>query len=184
MQGNIPFEGHGRDRHQHVLSMVRGIELALETTHRFILVELGSCRTSSSTGFHRILVNERAHLSRNLARSLLLVGAWLKDPYISFGIAALVEIAAYIVVHLVLDRWGRKLPYCLFVIALSLVSLTVLPIQTLLPEKSHGRRPPNSNSVQLRRSSSFSSKCPHAHSEHFAQIFRVGFLCHHLYLCQ
>ncbi|CAF1400972.1 unnamed protein product [Adineta ricciae] len=63
-------------------------------------------------------------------------GAWLKNPYISFGISALVEFAAYFVVQLVLDRLGRKLPYCLFVIALALVTLLVLPIQIFLPKDS------------------------------------------------
>jgi len=67
---------------------------------------------------------------------LIIPGAWLKDPYIAFGIAAVVEIAAYIVVHLVLDRWGRKLPYCLFVIALATVALLVVPIQIFLPKDS------------------------------------------------
>jgi hypothetical protein len=40
------------------------------------------------------------------------------------------------VVHLVLDRWGRKLTYCLFVIALALVALLVIPIQMLLEKDS------------------------------------------------
>ncbi|UJR34158.1 hypothetical protein I4U23_021566 [Adineta vaga] len=66
-------------------------------------------------------------------------GAWLKNPYVSFGISALVEIAAYFVVHLVLDRWGRKLPYCLFVITLAFVTLLVIPIQTFLPKDSQNQ---------------------------------------------
>lgn len=65
-------------------------------------------------------------------------GAWLKNPYLSFGIAALVEIAAYMVVHLTLDRLGRKITYCLFVVALALVALLVVPIQMLLPKEGRG----------------------------------------------
>ncbi|CAF0726177.1 unnamed protein product [Adineta steineri] len=66
-------------------------------------------------------------------------GAWLQNPYISFGASAVVEIVAYIVVHLVLDRWGRKLPYCLFVITLAFVALLVVPIQMLLPKDSRSQ---------------------------------------------
>lgn len=63
-------------------------------------------------------------------------GAWLKNPYVSFGASAVVELAAYSVVHLVLDRWGRKLTYCLFVIVLTIVATLVIPIQMLLPKDS------------------------------------------------
>jgi hypothetical protein len=68
------------------------------------------------------------------------IGSWLKNPYISFGIAAVVEIAAYIVVHLTLDRLGRKITYCSFVFALALVALLVVPIQMFLPKDSQSIR--------------------------------------------
>jgi len=63
-------------------------------------------------------------------------GAWLANPYISFGASAVVEIAAYILLHLVLDRWGRKKPYCIFVLVFALVAFLVLPVQMLLEKGS------------------------------------------------
>ncbi len=48
------------------------------------------------------------------------------SPYLSFAISALVEILAYILVHLILDKLGRKLPYCgfLFLAGVSCLSIT------------------------------------------------------------
>lgn len=69
-----------------------------------------------------------------------LLGRWLSNPYIAFGAGALVEIVAYLVVHLVLDRWGRKLPFCTFVFLFGIVSFLVVPIQTLMVKDSPGRR--------------------------------------------
>ncbi|CAF2530630.1 unnamed protein product [Rotaria sp. Silwood2] len=63
-------------------------------------------------------------------------GSWLPNPYIAFGASAVVEILAYCVVHLVLDRWGRKITYCLFVVALSCTALLVIPIQIVFPKDS------------------------------------------------
>ncbi|CAF1138814.1 unnamed protein product [Rotaria sordida] len=56
-------------------------------------------------------------------------GAWLTDPYIAFLAGALVEIVAYFIVHLVLNRWGRKLAYCTFVLLFGFFSFFVVPIQ-------------------------------------------------------
>jgi hypothetical protein len=36
------------------------------------------------------------------------------NPYLSFAISAIVEILAYIVTHVILDKLGRKLPYLVF----------------------------------------------------------------------
>ncbi|CAF1079935.1 unnamed protein product [Rotaria sordida] len=66
-------------------------------------------------------------------------GAWLRNPYIAFGASALVELLAYFVVHLVLDRWGRKLTYCLFVLALACTALLVVPIQMVFPKDSNNQ---------------------------------------------
>ncbi|CAF4584025.1 unnamed protein product [Rotaria sp. Silwood1] len=63
-------------------------------------------------------------------------GAWLTNPYIAFFAGALVEIAAYFVVHLVLNRWGRKLPYSTFVFLFGLFAFFVVPIQMLMPKDS------------------------------------------------
>jgi hypothetical protein len=60
------------------------------------------------------------------------IGAWQFDPYLSFVLSTLVELFAYIVVHLILDRLGRKGPYCVFAIAFGLLALAVLPVQSLL----------------------------------------------------
>ncbi|CAF1291039.1 unnamed protein product [Rotaria sp. Silwood1] len=63
-------------------------------------------------------------------------GAWLANPYIAFFAGALVELAAYVVVHLVLNRWGRKIPYCTFVFLFGLFAFFVVPIQMLMPKDS------------------------------------------------
>lgn len=48
----------------------------------------------------------------------------------------MVEIVAYFAVQMVLDRWGRRLTYCLFVVALSFVAILVIPIQMFVPKDS------------------------------------------------
>ncbi|CAF1306823.1 unnamed protein product [Rotaria sordida] len=63
-------------------------------------------------------------------------GAWLTDPYIAFLAGALVEIVAYFIVHLVLNRWGRKLVYCIFVLLFGLFSFFVVPIQMFMLKNS------------------------------------------------
>jgi len=54
------------------------------------------------------------------------------DPYTSFGLSAFVELLGYIVVHLILDRIGRKIPYCGFVILFSIISIFIIPVQYLM----------------------------------------------------
>jgi hypothetical protein len=58
------------------------------------------------------------------------------DPYTSFGVSAFVELIGYIVVHLILDHLGRKIPYFTFVILFSFVSFLIIPVQYLIKEKS------------------------------------------------
>lgn len=60
------------------------------------------------------------------------------DPYSSFALSAAVELLAYIVVHLILDRVGRKLPYCLFAVLFGIFALLVLPIQNFLGQDNQG----------------------------------------------
>ncbi|CAF3255495.1 unnamed protein product [Rotaria socialis] len=67
-------------------------------------------------------------------------GEWLPNPYISFFAGALIEIAAYCVVHLVLDRFGRKLTYCGFVLFFGIVAFLVLPIQMFITTDSRVQR--------------------------------------------
>jgi hypothetical protein len=66
------------------------------------------------------------------------LGAWLLNPYISFAAGAIVEIFAYLIVHLVLHRWGRKVTYCSFVIGFAVFAFLVVPIQILMIKDSHG----------------------------------------------
>lgn len=69
-----------------------------------------------------------------IINNLLFYGLGLKssdlgvNPYLSFAISAFVEIIAYIIVHLILDRIGRKLPYFvfLFLAGLSCFSVTFI----------------------------------------------------------
>ncbi len=86
--------------------------------------------------FHKILVEEVICLI--LMQKTYILGAWLTNPYIAFAAGAFVEIAAYFVVHLVLDRWGRKLPYCSFVLLFAIVAFLVVPIQTFMVKNSRG----------------------------------------------
>ena len=48
------------------------------------------------------------------------------SPYLSFTISAVVEIIAIAVTHAILDKLGRKLPYCgfLFLAGVSCLSIT------------------------------------------------------------
>lgn len=63
----------------------------------------------------------------------------MTNPYISFAAGAAVEVIAYFVVHLVLDKWGRKLPYSAFVFGFGIVALMVLPIQIFFSKNSRGK---------------------------------------------
>lgn len=63
-------------------------------------------------------------------------GAWEMNPYLSFVVSALVELAAYVAVHLILDRIGRKIPYCSFAILFTIFAISIIPIQTYLEKDS------------------------------------------------
>ena len=52
--------------------------------------------------------------------------------------SAAVELLAYIVVHLILDRVGRKFPYCLFAILFGIVAILVLPVQKFTTKDGQG----------------------------------------------
>lgn len=87
---------------------------------------------SQNTGKQRLLHR------RSVDMIEMVLGTWLSNPYIAFASGAMVEIAAYFVVHLVLDRWGRKPPYCAFVFAFGIVALLVVPIQMFMVKHSRG----------------------------------------------
>jgi hypothetical protein len=81
-------------------------------------------------------------------------GSWGFDPYckyftigsyhffsnityvVSFTISACVEIMSYIVLHLVLNRIGRKLPYFVAVLCFALIALMTIPVQSLMLKNS------------------------------------------------
>jgi MFS transporter, OCT family, solute carrier family 22 (organic cation transporter), member 4/5 len=48
------------------------------------------------------------------------------SPYLSFTISACVEILVYAVVHLILDRTGRKLPYFVFLFLTGISCLSIV----------------------------------------------------------
>ena len=54
------------------------------------------------------------------------------SPYLSFAISASVEVFAYILTQMVLDRLGRKLPYCTFLfiggVSCFLITFTSKPL--------------------------------------------------------
>ena len=76
----------------------------------------------------------------NLILSCLLKkkGSWKLNPYLSFGVSATVELFGYFLVHLILDRIGRKLPYCSFAIIFGIVAILVLPVQKFMIKGSKG----------------------------------------------
>ncbi|UJR10527.1 hypothetical protein I4U23_014730 [Adineta vaga] len=63
-------------------------------------------------------------------------GSWKLNPYLSFTVSALVELTAYVIVHLILDRVGRKKPYCLFAILFGIVALLAIPVQKFMTKDS------------------------------------------------
>ncbi|CAF0767154.1 unnamed protein product [Adineta ricciae] len=67
-------------------------------------------------------------------------GLWKMNPYLSFCVSALVELLAYIVVHSILDRVGRKLPYCSFTVLFGIVAILVLPVQKFMEKDSQAQR--------------------------------------------
>ncbi|CAF1248938.1 unnamed protein product [Rotaria sordida] len=59
-------------------------------------------------------------------------GSWQVDPYLSFCISAAVELPAFMVIQLLLDRVGRKIPYCSFAASFGIIAMLVLPVQTYM----------------------------------------------------
>ena len=53
-------------------------------------------------------------------------------------ISGIVELLACIMVHLILDRIGRKIPYCFFSLLFCLVALLILPVQMLMEKDGRG----------------------------------------------
>ncbi|CAF1249451.1 unnamed protein product [Rotaria sordida] len=59
-------------------------------------------------------------------------GSWQVDPYLSFCISAAVELPAFMFIQLILDRVGRKIPYCSFAASFGIIAMLVLPVQTYM----------------------------------------------------
>ncbi|CAF4552456.1 unnamed protein product [Rotaria socialis] len=67
-------------------------------------------------------------------------GSWDLDPYLSFTISAFVELLAYILVHLILDRVGRKKPYFIFAILFAIIAFLIIPTQKFTTKNSQIQR--------------------------------------------
>ena len=59
---------------------------------------------------------------------------------VSFTISACVEILSYIVLHLVLNRIGRKKPYFIAVLCFAIIALLTIPIQNSTQKNSQRKR--------------------------------------------
>jgi len=58
---------------------------------------------------------------------------------VSFAISACVEIVSYIVLHLVLNRIGRKRPYFVAVLCFAIVALLTIPVQNFMVKNSQSK---------------------------------------------
>ncbi|CAF0749054.1 unnamed protein product [Didymodactylos carnosus] len=67
-------------------------------------------------------------------------GSWPFNPYLNFAASAFVELISYVVVHLILDRIGRKIPYCGSVILFSIVALSAIPINIYMIKDSNAQK--------------------------------------------
>jgi len=92
------------------------------------LVFYGVSQNTGKITFHKYIIIDFDWFS----------GSWDLNPYLSFALSAAVELLAYIVVHLILDRIGRKLPYCLFAILFGIVAILILPVQKFMTKDSSG----------------------------------------------
>ncbi|CAF4660479.1 unnamed protein product, partial [Rotaria sp. Silwood2] len=67
-------------------------------------------------------------------------GSWGFNPYLSFTISACVEILSYIVLHLVLNRIGRKRPYFIAVFCFAIIALLTIPAQNIMLKNSQRQK--------------------------------------------
>lgn len=108
-------------------------------------------------------------------------GSWKLDPYLSFFLSACVEFMAYVLVHLILDRIGRKLPYCLFAVLFGIVALLILPVQQFT-EKT------GTNSwfclFMKNKIFHFSPNYIIDYNKYFIKIFRISILCYYIHICK
>lgn len=69
-----------------------------------------------------------------------LIDTWKLRPHASFAVSAVVELIAYIFVHMILDRVGRKIPYCTFAILFGITAIMILPVQTFFEKDSSSKK--------------------------------------------
>ena len=131
---------------------------------------------SQNTGTEKPIFAWLKYTMRNAS-----LGTWLVNPYVSFAASALVEIMAYLVVHLTLDRRGRKLTYSAFVMGFVIVAFLVVPIQMLMIKNSRGTSERTDWLVALLLFRTIHSD---VHRPCGTEVFRFGFICNHLHLCQ
>ena len=112
------------------------------------------------------------------------IGSWKLNPYLSFAIGAFVELLAYIFVHLILDRIGRKKPYFIFAILFGVVSFLIIPTQKFTTKNSLSR---SMNTYKIFKVIyfyiHFSSKDNIKFDSYYIEISCISILCYHLYLC-
>lgn len=89
---------------------------------------------------------------------------------------------AYIFVHLILDRIGRKLPYCLFATLFGIVAILILPVQKFMTKDSRSKFDWLIGEIDR----TFFVICRSNNSDEFNQwfieILRIGILCDYLHL--
>ncbi len=66
------------------------------------------------------------------------------------------ELLAYVLIHIILNRLGRKIPYCTFAIVFGLLALLVLPIQSFLSERKSSSLKTN---FSIKNTKLFISQC-------------------------
>lgn len=76
-------------------------------------------------------------MKKRIINNFIFYGVGLKssdlgvNPYVSFAISAVVEIIAYVIVHLILDIVGRKAPYFFFLLFTGIACFSVTFISIL-----------------------------------------------------
>ena len=86
-------------------------------------------------------------------------------------------------VHLILDRFGRKRPYCLFAILFGIIAILVIPVQKYTTEDGRGEHAAR-HLANARACPSSSANDPTESYQWRAEILRLGILCDHLHLRQ
>lgn len=108
--------------------------LICEFRFRFVqnLVFYGVSQSTGSWGFDPY---------RMLMKQLLItmkINWFYWKTLVSFTISACVEILSYVVLHLTLNRVGRKWPYFVAVLLFATIALLTIPVQSFMTKNSRG----------------------------------------------